>query len=770
MDFNDARLLDQLAYDAKLADFPRGINRARINDIANGVPPYTEEQERENNVVVNVNFLEMTVKAHDARAQFYQGFLKPGKYFRASTDYGAAHQRQERSTIVTNEVSKIMKRSIRYYEAMRAKFAQIVLHGIAPAVWENKDTWCNRPIGIEDALVPSGTLVGFENLPYIILYRSFTGMELQKLVKGPVVDPGWNMPLVNRLLKWVDEQGTQLMRSNWPEVWAPEKQAERMKESGFYASDQLPTIDTFDFYFYVDDGKKSGWIRRIILDAWGEPQSSGAGYSMTRKDKFGDFSKIQSTDFLYNSKKRTVYDHLSNFTSFQFGDLSAVAPFRYHSVRSLGFLLYATAHLQNRMRCKFSEAVFEALMMYFRVGSMDDAQRALKLDMVNKGFIDETIKPVPANERFQVNAQLVELGLQENARILEGHSGSYTPKSDFGRDRTEKTRFQVMAELNISTSLVSAALQQAYSYQTFEYREIFRRFCQKNSTDSDVREFQANCIRRGIPPKMLLAELWEIEPERIVGAGNKTMEMAIAEQMMQWRQMYDPSSQRVILRDATMALTDDPSKADQLVPEQPEISNSVHDAQMAAGTLMQGLPLEPVKGINHQEYAAALIRSMSVIVQRIQQTDNMGTPEEISGLNNMAQHISQSLQIVAQDKEAKMIVKMLGGQLSKLMNMVKGFQQRLQQAMVKRNGAGGQPQMDPKDAAKIVATQTVAQQKAANLRQSHALKTAQRQVQFDMEQRREDQRTAAEIERENLRTGQELAHNRLRSLNESGEE
>jgi len=39
--------------------------------------------------------------------------------------------------------------------------------------------------------------------------------------------------------------------------------------------------------------------------------------------------------------------------AFQFADLSAVAPFRYHSVRSLGWLLYAVINLQNRLRCKF---------------------------------------------------------------------------------------------------------------------------------------------------------------------------------------------------------------------------------------------------------------------------------------------------------------------------------------------------------------------------------------------------------------------------------
>ena len=82
------------------------------------------------------------------------------------------------------------------------------------------------------------------------------------------------------------------------------------------------------------------------------------------------------------------------------------------------------------------------------------------------------------------------------------------------------------------TSLTGAALTQAYHYQVFEYREIFRRFCRKNSIDPDVREFQARCLKQGVPQNMLVPEAWEIEPERVMGAGNKTLEMVIAEQLM----------------------------------------------------------------------------------------------------------------------------------------------------------------------------------------------------------------------------------------------
>jgi hypothetical protein len=46
---------------------------------------------------------------------------------------------------------------------------------------------------------------------------------------------------------------------------------------------------------------------------------------------------------------------------------------------------------------------------------------------------------------------------------------------------------------------------QAYKYQQFEYREIFRRFCRANSRDPDVREFRVQCLKE-IPEKIII--LW----------------------------------------------------------------------------------------------------------------------------------------------------------------------------------------------------------------------------------------------------------------------
>jgi hypothetical protein len=772
MKFEKADEVEQTAWTMRQADYVRGQNRALINNLFNGVPPFKEERP------VNVNFLEATRVAHDARAQFYSAFLRPGSYFKASTDFGPKSKVSNWSHIVTTEMNRRMKRSMNYFETFRSKFALDVLHGIGPAVWRDKDKWCPDAIGVEDVGIPANTYLTMENLPFFYSYKSFTAPELMRLTRNMKKNPGWNKPMVNSLIRTIDKESQALMGNNFPDIWSPEKVAERIKgDGGFYAYDEVPLIYVFDFYYWSDEGDVEGWRRRMVLDTFS--YQTGGGKSEHVGESFKDTARGQ---FLYDSGSRVHADKLTELISFQFADLSAVAPFRYHSVRSLGFLMYAVCNLQNRLRCRLSEAQFEALMQFYRVKNAEDADRALYLNMIDKGFIDESIQFVPAEERWQVNAQLIELGINQNQDLIErGSSGYFQPMNNEGK--TQKTKFQVMAEIQASTALVSSAFNQAYAYQEAEYREIFRRFCKANSTDSDVREFRAACLRQGVPESQLCPEYWDIAPSRVMGAGNKTLEMAISEQLLQMRPLFDPEPQREILRDVVFGITDDSARAERLVPVEPlKISDSVHDAQLAAGVLMQGLPVAVKTGQNHAEYVQVMIMTMQSIIQKAQQAGGMADAKTIEGLNNMARHVNEHLKILAEDKTMKSVVAEYSKQLSKLMNFVKAFEQRLQQAMKKQQEAAQQQNgHDPAAQAKLQATVAQAKVKQQITRESHAERTAQKGVafkqklqqdreRFEMEQQMKLAEAGSNILQEHVRTAHEIQQERLKSANEGSDE
>jgi hypothetical protein len=242
MNFELASEVDQLCFAMKQADYSRGKQRALINNLFNGMPPYSPTEIQENNINVNVNFLEGTGIAHEARTQFYGAFLKPGRYFSCTTDSGPLHKRSERASVVTRQINRLLKDSLPYYECFRSKFALDVLHGVGPSVFRDQDHWCPQPVGIEDVMIPANTLLTMENVPFFAVYRSYTAPELIRLTRGPRTDPAWNTKLVDAILEWIDRETMALMGSNWPEVWSPEKAGERVKGDGFFGSRQTFVI------------------------------------------------------------------------------------------------------------------------------------------------------------------------------------------------------------------------------------------------------------------------------------------------------------------------------------------------------------------------------------------------------------------------------------------------------------------------------------------------------------------------------------------------
>lgn len=780
-DFNDARLLDQTAYDMVLADYPRSLQRALINSSANGQPPYTEKEADESGIKINVSDLSMVRLCQQARSQYNNGFLNQARYFSTQTDMGPKHKRSLYSAIVAKEANLPLKESIDHFEMMQSKFGSLVLHAIAPAVFENEDVIIPRAIGVEDALIPSNTRIGFDNLPFIFLRRSFTAMELQRFTLRAKRDPGWNMELVQRCIEWADSEMTQLYGSNYPEIWSPEKWEERVKQDGgFYASDQVPNIDCFDIYGWVDedDHGEAGWVRRIILDSWSNPEITGGAIGMTRdkrmKDRDGkELGPPQKNDFLFSSDTRKVAKDWREICSFQFSDLSAVTPRRYHSARGLGWMLYAVCHLKNRMLCKTQEAVFEALLQYFKVKSMDDVQRAMKLELAQLGFIDESLMPLGPNERWQPNEALIQLGLAEVQQTIDANSKYATGQPGQSQGKERESNFQRMADIQQVNALVSAGLNQAYQYQVFEYRECFRRLMKANSKDPRARAFRANCLRQGVPEKLLVPEAWDVQSERMMGGGNQTLEVMIATQLMGWRPMLDPEPQRIVLRDAIMALTKNPAKALELVPETPnKVTPSVVMASNAATSLLNGVEAPVETGIAHEEYCGEMLKILAQRIQNGNQQGGMVDAKELQGLQAIIKNIGDHIKIMAQDKGQKEKVKKLADTLKQLSNLVKAFGQRLQAAMKKKQAAAaknGNGQPDPKDAAKIAATTAMAKNKMTLAQQSHAQKTAQKQVSFEQKLKQDAQKHHAEIAKTDLEAAANIHRGGMKSFGESEE-
>jgi hypothetical protein len=749
MKFSNYGTVEEVVWQMVLADIPRGENRSLINALFNGEAPYTEQERLDNNINTNVNFLEGSKLAADARRQFTNAFLMPGNFFNVRVDKCPPLKRHEWSTIITSELNRIMKRSLKYRETHRSTWAQVVLHGIGPKNWPDRHSWCLDAIGVEDVLVPSGTYLTMENLEFFALRRQYTPAYLWKMTHGPKRDPGWNMDIVNKAISKAAEVAFRQGAPNLSEVYSMEKLTERFKEDGtFLASDVVPTVDCWDLYFLNDAGKEHGWNRRMILDFPADAVNS--------KQKAGQ----TGYDFIFNPGERNYAEKLSQIMHWQYGDASAVGPFRYHSVRSLGWMLYAVCHLQNRLRCKMNDHAFEALMQLFRVSNPEDRDRLLKVDLHNFGIVPDGLGWVPANERYSPNPQMIQAMMGMNRQSMAENSSAYVQDTKFGQEDKERTATETMAQVQSANAMVSAMLTEAYGYQEFEYMEVCRRFCKTNSEDIDVKDFRARVLGQGVPETVLSPVCWDVEAVRVLGSGNKTLELQQSQLLMQARTLFDPEPQRKILHRFVESTTDDPGLAEDLVPiKGKQVSDATHDAQMSAAAMLMGIEMEMKEGIAHTEYAEALLKALALQVKKIGARGGVGTPDELVGLQNLAgvtiqgqpvkgNGIQNHLDKIAEDDQEKQRVKEYGDVLKKLMNDVKAFAQRLQE---QQKAAQQQPQgngQDPAAMAKVKGAMMMAKVKAQNAAQSHAQRTAQKQIQWEMAERRKAQEHTVNLQKQ----------------------
>lgn len=736
MKFKSADKISETVWSMKLASVARGQNRALMLDLYNGAPPYTDQESEENNYSTNVNFLEGTTLVSQACQQWRQGMLNTGVFFNVKLDCGPIHKRDDWGRIITKEINKQLKKGESgriYREVWKSVISNVVVFGIGPRSWEDSERPIPYALGLEDVLIPSRTLLTMENLELFAIYRRYTPCRLWKLTHGPKVDPGWNIPMVESAIKERQQQilQTSLGNTSFTDLLTPEQISEDMKENpGYYAGDAVPTIDCWDFYYYDEEGDETGWKRKIVPDM---PINSDS-------EKRPSF---KSTDFIYNPGERVYASKLSQIIHFQYGDISIKAPFQYHSVRSLGFLLYAVCHLQNRLRCRFNDHVFTQLLELFRVNSPEEFARLVKMDLVNKGIIEPGVSFVPAAERYTVNDKLIGEAFMQNRQSMSEQSASYRQNQDFGKVNPEETATSVMARLNASTQLVSATLAEGYNYAVYEYEEICRRFCIANSKSPEVRKFRLACKQQGVPDKYLDAELWNVEPERVMGGGNRMLEIAQAKDLMAIRPLLDPDPQRIVTRNYVRAVAD-PDMANTLVPiEGRMFSDAAHDAELALGTLMDGFPMRIKTGINHIDYVETMLDHLTLIIMTAKRRGHL-VQREIEGVPNLAKHITEHISIIAQDNEEKERVKEYNDKLGRLMNEFKAMTQQMNQMLQKQmetagQGQGGNGGVDPKDQARVQGMMMQAQTKAKIAQISHAQRTAQRHAQWQLEQKQRDQ-------------------------------
>ena len=181
------------------------------------------------------------------------------------------------------------------------------------------------------------------------------------------------------------------------------------------------------------------------------------------------------------------------------------------------------------------------------------------------------------------------------------------------------------------------------------------------------------------------------------------------------------------------------------------------------GTLMLGVPVPAPEKISPTEQIDGLIPLYASKIAIIERRDNVGKPDEITGLQEVYQYLTGLVQRLEQDPEQKEVVKKYMDTIGKLENQVKGLAQRGQQAAKKAMQGNGEGQPDPKAMVQAQHAERMAAIKEHATSKKAAQAEHQKGQKFIRDQRRADAGAFAEIERTNEKA---KAQNRMASLGE----
>lgn len=731
MKFNTADKVSEQIELMKTAETYRAPQRALLNSFFNGEAPWTPKEAEQNRILINFNNKRGMELLLSARNQLTSAFRNRSQYFKVTLPGCKSELRQDWETSITLAINNVLTKSRPWYWTQEEVWGGVVLHGVSAKVWWDEEDWRPRFVGIQDILIPTDTSLSMENLQCFAVRRKMRPGALydKTLGKGKEVNQGWKLDVVKRILNDYKDLNSNPNNYDWQNN--PEQMDEIIKQGSglYYDTDKSPEIWMWDFFNYEDGqnaGMERGWHRRLILD-----KDCVVGRNGTAQSPY---------QFVFDSNK-PIASKLDEFIHWQFGDGNNVPPFKYHSIRSLAFLTYELVWTMNRLQCQFTQHVFEQLMTMLRINDPSDRAR-LDAVVLTPPFaiIPDGLQIVPAQERYKADTNMVSDLMAQYKENIQANSAGYTNQVDPAPDK-ERTKAEFLGVMAQTSALMAAVLSGAYMQEKFAYDEMGRRFTRKDSENFDVKHFQNECQLAGVPEEWVDSKRWNIEVERVMGGGNRSMALAEASELFNNREAFDAEGQQEIKHVYALTVTQNPAMAGRLagVGKGPKVTDSIHDAEQSFGTLMLGVDMNVKEGLSHIQQVETLLRMMAQKVEQILASGGMGTPADVQGLSTVAKYIAKHLEAMGQDRKFKEQTKLYAANLAQLMNFVKAFKQRQDQAAkaaAAKNGAGG---VDPEAQAKAAAImlQTQAKTKAGEL--STMSKLQQKQAAFEQKQAHKQQ-------------------------------
>jgi hypothetical protein len=662
--FNEPNIVFSIAENLMLADGTRSHNRARIAEYFNGSPPYTQEEEEALRVMININDMTAVELLNVAYNRFTTVFAGPVGF--ASIALPAELPRAEELSLhATSEYNELLRSREDWMGLQVDRWRSVVLHGWGALQFTDPLDYVPKHIPCDDIKFPARTLADLSNATLFLIKRRYSLRQLyEEVLDSDESSEGWNKPFLKDLIKesfanalnaW-NQQG--LLEHYQPEMLT----MDLLTQTGWMTADVLPTLDIYMLYYY--DEKARAWFCR------GVPALLG------RAGKFA------------YQPKQPAGTRIEEVLHLQVADAGNSTPRRIHIVRGLGRGLFGIGHLYTRLFCRLGEVTFENSYSLFRTGTTDSRERHQFVDLHHLAVMPRGVSLVPQNERYSADlvgmVRVLEFYKNEMVQRIRSYLAHYEAGAE--RETATQTNAKVAAAQGIMQSQISLAMQQEVTL----HRQILARLCDPAmQIREEVVRFWQRLQRLGITPQLLQSPAVRVMIPRSSGAGDVFTSLMEAQALMQIRPALPPASQPIALRKFLMAVTQDPTLVDQLVPQQPEPPPEVMRAKTDVAVASLGMMPVFDRSLNLPAYLPAFVGAIGEGLQAEAQEPEPDAAD-VEGFQRALAVAAQLLGQLAQDQAQAQMVGQLKKQIGALSKVAVEIAKQIAEAR-SQEGQGQDP-------------------------------------------------------------------------------
>jgi hypothetical protein len=614
----------------------RARQRALVNGLIDGNPPYSERRRREAGLgwTSNLNFMEGESILSTACTPYYALYNGVQNYATFRTAYQPDNPEFENwNDEVSQKLHDLFKRWSSFdYEMQRHQY-EMLKHGPGPVWFDDDSEWRFRSISSGNVLPPKRAACVLDHrLRYLSVRVTYGAVELWEKIKdeGAAKDRGWNVEAVKMAIKSASRGVVGL--ANWRlspwEMWQ-----QKLKDNDlFFSSTDCDEIMCAHLYVREFDGK----VSHFVVTETEMPAEQG-----------------QSIDNEFLFKDTNCYDDYEQAVIVFFQNIGDGT---WHSVRGLATKAFKHLEVSNRLKNRMIDGAFIESSLVLQPGS---AKGVEKMQLMQVGPV--TIVPAGVEIKQTKLAGFLD-GPMTVDRLLGNHLanniGNFNQRTLSREDGKGEmpTATQIQQQVAKEANLSQGQIMLYYLTLDKLYAEMFRRAVK--SSDPEAMRFREECEAAGVPPEALL-EVEYVRANRASGYGSPQMRILTDQQLAPYVPMFPEDGKQNWLEDLVSAIKG-PDKVRRYLPKQavPTVDDWMANQENAA--IHEGVSPILTSGQDDEKHLNIHFGDASKTLAPLQQQMQQGQPPDPSALQSaiqyvqvMGPHVQAHLQRISADPMRK---------------------------------------------------------------------------------------------------------------------